>query len=112
MNQSSSNLTIASLSKKICICTFTTILIVILFILSPLSYMFKTSLFMKIVALIILGYTIYLSIFQTNMLKITHSISISPQLTSQLNMNIICSYIFTLFLGILLLFILRNMIFG
>ena len=77
------------LTKKICLCTFTTIFIVILFILSPLSYMFKTSLFMKIVALIILGYTIYLSIFQTNILKTTYGSSDYPELISQLNMNII-----------------------
>jgi hypothetical protein len=99
------------LTKKICICTFITIFIVILFILSPLSYMFKTSLFMKIVALIILGYTIYLSIFQTNTLKTTYGSSNYPELLSQLNMNIICSYTFTIFLVILFLFILRNMIF-
>ena len=99
------------LTQKICFCTFITIFIVIIFILSPLSYMFKTSLFMKIVAVILLGYTIYLSIFQTNMLKSSYVSSDNVQITSQLNTNIICSYIFSLFLGILLLFILRNIIF-
>jgi hypothetical protein len=99
------------LTKKICICSFISILIVILFIISPLSHLINISIFMKFVALIILIYTIYLSIFQTNILKQSYGNSNHPSLSSQININIICSYIFTLFLAILFLFILRNMIF-
>lgn len=98
-------------TKKICLCTFFSIFLIILFILSPLSGFFKTSFFMKILALILLGYTIYLSIFQTNLLKNMDYNSINPQFSSQVNTNIICSYVFTLFLVILFLFIVKNMIF-
>jgi hypothetical protein len=100
------------ITKKVCLCTFVTIILVILFILSPLSNFFKTSLFMKIVSLIILGYTIYLSIFQTNLLKNMNHSSGNPQFGSQLNTNIICSYIFTFFLVVLFIFIVKNLLFG
>ena len=57
-------------TKKVCICSATSILIIILFIISPLSKLFKTSLFMKIIALLLLSYTIYLNIQQTNLLHL------------------------------------------
>ena len=99
------------ITKKVCLCTFSSILIVVLFILSPLSGFFKTSFFMKCVATILLTYTIYLSILQGNVLKtITERLHDNPQINSQLNLNIICSYTFTLFLSLLLIFIVKNMI--
>lgn len=99
------------ITKKVCMCTFISIFIVILFILSPLSNFFKTSLFMKLIALIVLAYSIYLSIFQANILKSASRMNENPQLTSQINVNIICSYTFTVFLCLLFIFILKNIFF-
>ena len=95
-------------TKTICICSFASIIIVILFILSPLSNFFKTSLFMKLISLIILGYTIYLILIQTNNLKGIENLNKSEQITSQINTNIICSYIFTIFLVILFISIIKS----
>jgi len=100
------------ITKKVCTCTFITIFIVIIFILSPLSNFFKTSLFMKLISLIILAYTIYLNIFQVNIFKNASQMNNNPQLSSQLNINIICSYIFTVFLCVLFIFILKNIFFN
>jgi hypothetical protein len=47
-------------TKKICICSATSIVLIVLFIISPLSNFFTTSLVMKILILAILIYTIYL----------------------------------------------------
>jgi hypothetical protein len=63
---------------------------------------------MKSVVLIILGYTIYLNNHQTNMLSLSKNSSQTPEIQSQLSTNIICSYVFTLFLGILLIFVIRS----
>jgi capsular polysaccharide biosynthesis protein len=80
----------------------------VLFIISPLNNFFKTSLFMKIIALIILTYTLYLNTQQTNLLK-SASLSVkSEKVMSQLNMNIICSYVFTLFIGLLIIFVIKS----
>ena len=56
-------------TKKICMCSAVSILLIIIFIISPLSNFFMTSVLMKIITLIILAYTIYLNIIQTNYLR-------------------------------------------
>jgi len=64
---------------------------------------------MKIVALIIMGYTIYLNSNQTNLLRDASVKSNTEQVKSQLNINIICSYIFTLFIGLLIIFVIKSL---
>ena len=95
-------------TKKVCICSATSIFIIILFIISPLSNFFKTSLFMKIFALLLLVYTIYLNIQQTNSLKMATQLTNSDPLKGQLSTNLICSYIFTLFIGLLAIFVIKS----
>ena len=95
-------------TKTICLCSFVSIIIVILFILSPLSNFFKTSLFMKQFALIILAYTIYLILIQTNNLKGVINTNKPEHITAQINTNIICSYIFIIFLVILFISIIKS----
>lgn len=103
------NLTIfTDVTKNICTCSAISISIIVLFIVSPLSNFFKTSLFMKIIALIILTYTIYLNTQQTNLLRLASSSVNSEKIKSQLNMNIICSYVFTIFIGLLIIFVIKS----
>jgi hypothetical protein len=103
------NLTIfTNETKKICMCSASSIFIIFLFVISPLSNFFKTSLFMKIIALILIVYTLYLNNHQTNLLRNASQNAKSEQVKSQLNINIICSYIFTLFIGLLAVFVLKS----
>jgi len=95
-------------TKKVCLCSFVSIILVILFIISPLNSFLMTSIFVKILILIILGYAIYLNNHQTNILSQSKNASKSFEIQSQLETNIICSYIFTLFLGILFIFVVRS----
>lgn len=95
-------------TKKVCMCSASSIFIIVLFIISPLSNFFKTSLFMKIIALMLLIYTLYLNNHQTNLLRNASQNAKSEQVKSQLNMNVICSYIFTLFIGLLAIFVLKS----
>ena len=106
------NLTIfTDITKKMCLCSFASMALIVLFIVSPLSNFFKTSLFMKLVSVVILAYTIYLNFLQTNLLReVSVSNSSSSEVKSQLNMNIMCSYIFALFLIILLLFVIKSFV--
>ena len=97
-------------TKKICTCSSISIFLIILFIISPLSNFFITSTLMKIVTLIILAYTIYLNIIQTNYLKNATNVVNNDIILSQLNTNIMCSYIFTLFLGLLGIFVVKSFI--
>ena len=110
MNSSSNfNLTIfTDITKNICMCSAVSIAIIVFFIISPLSNFLKTSLFMKIIALIVLFYTIYLNTTQTNLLRDASVKSITEQVKSQLNINIMCSYVFTIFIGLLIIFIIKS----
>jgi len=97
-------------TKKICTCSAISIFLIILFIISPLSNFFITSTLMKIIVLIILAYTIHLNMIQTNYLKNATNVANTDIVLSQLNTNIICSYIFTLFLGLLGIFVVKSFI--
>jgi hypothetical protein len=79
-----------------------------LFIISPLSRFFITSIFMRIVILLLLAYTIYLNSQQTDYLRNASNLNLSNEVASQLNINIICSYIFTLFIGLLIIFVFKS----
>ena len=95
-------------TKKICICTFVAIILILLFLISPLNNFYKTSIVMKIIILILLIYIIYLNNSQINLLKIIEPSS--PEIKSQINTNIICSYFFTIFIVLLLFFIIKSFI--
>ena len=96
-------------TKKVCLCSASSIFLIVLFIISPLSNLFKTSFFMKIIILIILVYTIYLNNRQTNSLREAGVVINSEKLQSQLNLNIICSYVFTVFISLLVIFVIKSM---
>ena len=95
-------------TKKVCLCSATSIFLIVLFIISPLSNFFTASLIVKIIILLILFYTIYLNNKQTILLREANLIINSEKLNSQLNLNIICSYVFTLFLGLLIIFVIKS----
>jgi hypothetical protein len=95
-------------TKKVCLCSATSIFLIVLFIISPLSNFFTTSLLMKFVTLVILVYTIYLNNKQTELLREANSVISSEKLKSQLNLNIICSYVFTIFIGLLIIFVIKS----
>ena len=95
-------------TKKICMCSTISIILIILFVISPLSKFFLTSSLMKIIILIIIGYTIYLNIHQTSNLNSAAKFIKTENVMKQLNTNIICSYIFTLFLGLLCIFVVKT----
>lgn len=98
-----------SYTKNICLCCFLSIFLILLLVISPLSNFFKTSLFMKIIIIFILGYTFYLNIMQTNQMKLYYNNSKSQEITNQLNTNIICSYVFTFFIGLLIIFVTKSL---
>jgi hypothetical protein len=96
-------------TKKLCTCSAISIFLIILFIISPLSSFFLTSVFMKIITILILSYTLYLNYEQTNYLRnASTQTALSKEVHSQLSINIICSYIFTLFIGLLIIFVVKS----
>jgi hypothetical protein len=95
-------------TKKVCTCSAMSIFLIVLFILSPLSRFFITSIFMRIIILLLLAYTIYLNSQQTDYLRNATQMKLTDEINAQLNINIICSYVFTLFIGLLIIFVLKS----
>jgi hypothetical protein len=89
-------------------CSAFSIGIIVLFIISPLSNFFKTSIFMKLLAILILCYTLFLNNKQTNLLRSANLSANSEKIKSQLNINIICGYVFSLFIGLLIIFVIKS----
>jgi hypothetical protein len=100
--------TFTDTTKRVCTCSAISIFLIVLFIISPLSSFFLTSVFMKIVTILILAYTLYLNSQQTEYLRKANQQKISNEISSQLSINIICSYIFTLFIGLLIIFVIKS----
>lgn len=110
-NPQSFNLTIFTEdTKSICICTAAAIIIIIMFVVSPLSNFFKTSLIMKMIALRIMVYIVHLNYTQIELLRSAMLITESEQVKAQLNTNIICSFVFTFFIGLLIIFTFKSII--
>jgi len=95
-------------TKKVCTCSAISIFIIILFVISPLSNFFKTSAFMKLISLILMGYTLFLNNNQTTLLRSAYLSSNTQEVNSQLNVNIICSYVFSIFIGLLIIFVVKS----
>lgn len=104
-NQHFSLTTFTDTTKQVCTYSALSIFLIVLFIISPLSHFFLTSLIMKIIIIILLAYTLYLNIKQTDYLRAASQSVISAEVSSQLNINIMSSYIFSLFIGLLIIFV-------
>ena len=95
-------------TKQVCTCSSLSIFLIILFVISPLKKYIITSFLMKMVTLTLLIYAFYLNILQTNYLRTATTSQISGEIHSQLIVNIVCSYVFTFFIGLLILFIVKT----
>ena len=100
--------TFTDTTKKACTCSAASIFLIVLFIISPLSSFVITSIFIRIIILLLLAYTIYLNTQQTNYLRQASNLNLSNEVGLQLNINIVCSYVFTLFIGLLIIFVLKS----
>jgi hypothetical protein len=109
-NEHFSLTTFTDTTKKVCTCSAFSIFLIVLFIISPLSSFFLTSIFMRIIIILLLVYTIYLNSQQTSYLRNATQLKLTNEISTQLNINIICSYVFTLFIGLLIIFVLKSFV--
>ena len=99
------------LTKTIFLYSFFSIVLIVIFIITPLNNIFLLSSIMKIIIVIILGYTFYLNVKQIDILRnqSNRSNNNDPDFASQINTNIITSYVFSLFIGLLIIFIIKRL---
>jgi len=110
MTVSSSTMVVeyAKSTQNVCMCLGISIFLIILFMMTPLNSFILSSIFGKVVIIALLGYTLYYNISQTNKFSKNFNISLTSGNWDELKTNITCSYVFSLFLLVLLLSVLRK----
>ena len=100
----------AKATQNVCTSLAVAIFLIILFMMTPINSFLLSSIFGKIIILILLGYIIYYNIQQTNKFSKEFNISLTSGNWNAIKSNISCSYIFTLFVVILFLSVVRKII--
>lgn len=111
MSTHSSNMIVefAKSTQNVCMCSALSIFFIVLFMMTPLNTFFLSSIFGKIIILTLLGYTLYYSIYKTNKFSNDFTVNLSSGNWNALKTNIMCSYIFSFFLLVLMLSVIRKM---
>jgi hypothetical protein len=97
-------------TQNICMCLGVSVILIILFMFSPLNSFFISSIFGKVIILTLLGYTLYYNVQQTNKFVNNFNINIWNENSgwNPLKTNVLCSYIFSAFLLVLILSVIRK----
>ena len=96
--------------KQVAMYSFMSMILIIIFVISPLNKITILSLLMKIIILGLLAYTGYLCNAQITFMRNATNDSQSPTIKNQLTANIIGEYVFILFLGLLFIFVLKSIL--
>jgi hypothetical protein len=108
-----SSLMIVEFSKStenVCMCLGIAVLFIIIFMMTPLNSFILSSIFGKVAILTLLGYTLYYNTEQTNKFAQKSNINIlnNNESWSPIKTNIMCSYIFSFFVLVLILSVIRK----
>jgi hypothetical protein len=98
----------AKSTQNVCTCLVISIVLIILFMMTPLNTFLISSIFGKVVILALLGYTLYYNISKTSQFSTNFDISLSSGNWNAVKTNILCSYIFSAFLLVLIVSIIRR----
>ena len=98
----------AKSTQNVCMCLGISIVFIILFIMTPLNSFLLSSIFGKVIILTLLGYTLYYNVIQTNKFSNNFNISLTDGNWDVLKTNIVCSYVFSAFLLVLMLSVIRK----
>jgi hypothetical protein len=82
---------------------------IILFMMTPLNSFVLSSIFGKLIILLLLGYTIYYNVTKTNKFADNFNIDMMSNSWNPIKTNIACSYIFSGFLLVLILSVLKKL---
>ena len=97
----------AKSSENICIYSTISIILIFLFIVSPLNQFLMTSFIGKLLIVVFLASILVHNITLTNNFSKKLNMSFTTDMWSPIKINITCSYIFSFFIFILLLSIIR-----
>lgn len=100
----------AKSTQNVCMCLAITTVLIIIFMMTPLNSFILSSFIGKMIILTLLGYTVFYNLKVTNQFSNELNIKLTSGEWDPMKTNIICSYIFTIFLLILVVAIIRTSI--
>jgi hypothetical protein len=97
-------------TQNVCMCLGLSVIFIILFMMTPLNSFMLSSIFGKVIILTLLGYTLFYNTQQTNKFVNNFNINIFNNNSgwNPLKTNVLCSYVFSLFLLVLILSVIRR----
>jgi glucan phosphoethanolaminetransferase (alkaline phosphatase superfamily) len=95
-------------SKKIYFSLFISIILIFIFVITPLNQIFFLCLIMKFIIIAILSYTVYLNINQINILNTVKTNINDVPTISEINKTVWYNYVFTIAIIILIFFIIKS----
>ena len=100
----------AKATQNVCMCLGVSVILIILFMITPLNTFILSSIFGKVIILSLLGYTLYYNTQQTNKFVNNFNINIFNENSNwnPLKTNILCSYIFSIFILGLVISVVRH----
>jgi len=90
--------------------TTISIILILIFIVTPLNKFFITSLVGKVVAILILAYALYQNYMNTTYFSKSSNVSLFKGSWSDVKTNLLCSYIFSFFILLLLFSVIKNIV--
>jgi hypothetical protein len=99
----------AKATQNVCLCLGVSVILIILFMITPLNTFILSSIFGKVIILSLLGYTLYYNTQQTNKFVNNFDIDLWNDNWGPLKTNVLCSYIFSIFLLGLFISVVRMM---
>ena len=99
----------AKTTQNVCLCISISAFLILLFIMTPLNSFMLSSIFGKVIILILLGYTIFYNVTKTNKFAKNFNVELTSGGWDPIKTNIASSYIFTGFLLVLMLAVLQQL---
>ena len=93
-------------TQNVCMCLGLSFIFIIIFMMTPLNTFLLSSIFGKVMILTLLGYTLYYNTQQTNNFDI--NVFNENSKWDPLKTNVVCSYVFSLFLLVLIISVIRK----
>ena len=109
MSNSSLIIEYARATQNVCLCISISAFLIILFMMTPLNSFILSSIFGKLIILLLLGYTIYYNVTKTNIFANNFNVDMLSNSWNPIKTNIACSYIFSGFLLVLILTVLKKL---
>jgi hypothetical protein len=99
----------AKATQNVCMCLGLSVILIILFMITPLNTFILSSIFGKVIIFSLLGYTLYYNTQQTNKFVNNFNIDLWNDNWNPLKTNVLCSYVFSIFLLGLFISVVRMM---